>query len=352
MPLLETAWIEHSPEIKADPLQTPKAREQSHNRQSNQTSDETLPPSSVANDSELFCWLASLHKGVRIGGFDRRVNRDRRYRKAHVEQKDLSQMLETAIVAARLGGQHAMEQINNVKATVKNGNELVTQADRQCQEIIIGRIKETFPDHGFIAEEGEDGKLFKRVPRGTPEIWWAIDPIDGTNNFAHGIPVFTVSIAAMLDGRPIVGIIFDPATESMYSAVRDGEAYLNGRRLSAGEEDLTPFAGIGLDNHFPDPPPAGAGDLVFKARFRNFGTTALHLAFVASGGLVGTVICTPKLWDIAAGMVIAEAAGAIVTDWQGQAIFPVDLAHYEGHAFPSIVANKLVHPKLLATLNS
>ena len=269
-----------------------------------------------------------------------------------MEQRDLSQVLETAIVAARLGGQHAMEEINYVKVSVKNGNELVTQADRQCQEIIIGRIREMFPDHGFIAEEGEEGKLFKRTPRGEPQIWWAIDPIDGTNNFAHGIPVFTVSVAAMLDGRPIAGVVFDPATESMYSAVRDGEAYLNGRRLSAGDEDLGPFAGIGLDNHFPDPPPAGAGNLVFKARFRNFGTTALHLALVASGGLVGTVICTPKLWDIAAGMVIAETAGAVVTDWQGKDIFPIDLANYDGHPFPSIVANKVVHSKLLATLSS
>ncbi len=270
----------------------------------------------------------------------------------HLEQRDLSRILETAVVAARLAGQHAMEEINYVKATVKNGNELVTQADRQCQQIIIDRIKETFPDHGFIAEEGEEGKMFKRSPRGEPAIWWVIDPIDGTNNYAHGVPIFTVSIAAMLEGHPIAGVVFDPATESMYTALRDGEAQLNGRRISTGEEDIGPLAGIGLDNHFADPMPTGVNQIILRARFRNFGTSALHLAYVASGGLVGTVICTPKLWDIAAGVVIAETSGAIATDWRGERLFPMDMAGYEGQAFPSIVANKKVHPKLVEMINA
>ncbi len=77
-----------------------------------------------------------------------------------LEQRYLSSMLETAIVAARLAGQRAMEEINYIKISVKNSNELVTQADAQCQKIIIDRIKENYPDHGFIAEVGDEGKLF------------------------------------------------------------------------------------------------------------------------------------------------------------------------------------------------
>ena len=77
-----------------------------------------------------------------------------------LEQKDLSEILETAVVAARLAGQHAMEEIQNAKAVKKSENELVTQVDAQCQRIIIQRIRETYPDHGFIAEEGEKGKMF------------------------------------------------------------------------------------------------------------------------------------------------------------------------------------------------
>ena len=79
-----------------------------------------------------------------------------------LEQRDLSKMLETAIVSARLAGQRAMEEINFIKASVKNSTDLVTQADSRCQQIIIDRIKESYPDHGFIAEEGKQDKIFKQ----------------------------------------------------------------------------------------------------------------------------------------------------------------------------------------------
>ena len=267
-----------------------------------------------------------------------------------LEQKDLSEILETAIVAARLAGQHAMEQMGNVKAIKKSENELVTQADSQCQRIIIQRIRETYPDHGFIAEEGEKGQLFKRPPMGEPTIWWAIDPIDGTNNFAHGIPIFAVSIAAMYEGEPIVGVIFHPATDAMFTAVKGGEAQLDGRHIVAGDAEIGPVTSVGLDSHFDDNLPPWVCDLIRRSRFRNFGTTALHLAYVARGGLVASVMCTPKLWDIAAGVVIAEAAGAVVTDWNGGKIFPIDLDAYEGQAFRMVAANKKTHPNLLKTL--
>lgn len=259
----------------------------------------------------------------------------------------LSQILETAIVAARLAGQRAMEEINYVKATLKNETELVTEADRHCQQLIVDRIKETFPDHGFIGEEGEPGRIFKRVPRGEPEVWWVIDPIDGTNNFAHGIPIFTVSIGVLHQGRPIAGVVFDPGSESMYTAVQGGEAQLNGRRLESGTDDITSLSSVGLDSHFGDPLPSWVARIIHHSRFRNFGTTALQLAYVASGGLVGTVVCTPKLWDIAAGVMIAEAAGAVATDWKGEPLFPMDLDRYEGQAFDVLVANRKVHPKLI-----
>jgi len=264
-----------------------------------------------------------------------------------LEQKDLSEILETAVVVARLAGQHAMEQMSFVKAVRKNESELVTQADAQCQRIIIQRIRETFPDHGFIAEEGDGGKMFKRAPLSEPAIWWAIDPIDGTNNYAHGMPVFTTSIAALSEGEPVVGVVFQPATDSMFTAVKGGEAQLDGRRIFAGSEEIGPLTSVGLDSHFDDTLPAWVCDLIRLSRFRNFGTTALHLAYVARGGLVAALMCTPKLWDIAAGTVIAEAAGAIVTDWNGGRIFPIDLDRYDGQAFQVAAANRRTHPTLL-----
>jgi myo-inositol-1(or 4)-monophosphatase len=264
-----------------------------------------------------------------------------------LEQRDLSAMLETAIVAARLAGQRAMEEIGFARASVKNASELVTETDARCQKIIIERIKENYPDHGFIAEEGEGGKLFKQPPRGGQPLWWAIDPIDGTNNFAHGLLCFAVSIAVLNEGRPIVGVIFEPATDSMFTAVKGGEAQLNGRRITAGKENLDKFASVGLNSHFNDGVPNWACEIIRRTRFRNFGTTALQIAYVAKGSLVATIASDPKLWDIAAGAVIAESAGAIMTDWQGGNIFPINLDTYEGQKFPIVAANKKTHPTIL-----
>jgi myo-inositol-1(or 4)-monophosphatase len=269
-----------------------------------------------------------------------------------LEQRDLSMMLETAIVAARLAGQRAMEEINFIKASEKNATELVTQADTRCQKIIIDRIKENYPDHGFIAEEGQQGKIFKQPPRGGEAIWWVIDPIDGTNNFAHQMLLFTISIAAMHQGEPIVGVIFEPATDSMFTAVKGREAQLNGRRIFASEDGMDQFSSIGLDSHFEceNGLPAWACEIIRRTRFRNLGTTALQVAYVAKGGMIATIVNTPKLWDIAAGAVIAEAAEAVVSNWQGEKIFPVDLDSYDGAKFQTIVANKKVHAEIVELL--
>ncbi len=261
-------------------------------------------------------------------------------------------MLETAIVAARLGGQRAMEEINFIKASLKTSSELVTQTDARCQKIIVDRIKENYPDHGFIAEEGDEGGIFKQPPRGAERLWWVIDPIDGTNNFAHRMLLFTISIAVMYEGKPIVGVIFDPATDSMFTAVKDSEAQLNGRRINASQESMDKFSSVGLDSHFGNGVPGWAREIIQQTRFRNLGTTALQLAYVAKGSLIATIVNCPKLWDIAAGLLIAEAAGAIASDWQGGKIFPIDLENYEGEELPAVAANKKVHPQILKLLKS
>ena len=266
----------------------------------------------------------------------------------------LSGLLETAIVAARLAGQKAMEEINYIKTSIKKGSEVVTQADAMCQKIIIDRIKENYPDHGFIGEEGKDGKLFKQAPRGDDRIWWVIDPIDGTNNYAHGMLLFVVSVAAIYEGIPIAGVIFEPATESMYTAVKDGEAHLNGRRILASEEAMDEISSVGLDSHLSqdDNIPDWAIKIIKETRYRNLGTTALQLAYVAKGSMPATITDTPKLWDIAAGAIIAESAGAIVTNWNGEKIFPVDADNYEGSTIQTLVANKRTHEELVRLLNS
>ena len=269
-----------------------------------------------------------------------------------LEQRDLSRLLETAIVAARLAGQHAMEEINFIKASIKKNSELVTQADARCQQIIIDRIKETCPDHGFIAEEGGQQGIFKQQPRGAEHLWWVIDPIDGTNNFVHRMLSFTTSIAVMHQGEPIVGVIFEPATESMFTAVKGGEAQLNSRRITAGKETINSFSSVGLDSHFDDGVPGWVCEIMQRTRFRNLGTAALQFAYVAKGGFIATIASRVKLWDIAAGALIAQTAGAIVSDWQGGEIFPVDLDNYQGGELQVIAANKKVHTELLQLIKS
>ena len=169
-----------------------------------------------------------------------------------LNQTDIRPMLEVAIVAARLAGQRAMEEIKYVKYSIKNDEEIVTPTDSLCQRIIIERIKETYPDHGFIAEEGPDGKLFIQKPRAADSIWWVIDPIDGSNNFAHRMPYFGVSIAALHEGSPVVGVIFEPATESMFTASKTSEAQLNSSRITASDEGISRFASFAVNSDFTE----------------------------------------------------------------------------------------------------
>jgi len=268
------------------------------------------------------------------------------------EQTELSRMLETAIVSARLAGQRAIEQINFVTARVKNDEQLVTNADLQCQQLIVERIKKSYPDHGFIAEETAKGEIFKQPPRGTEPVWWIIDPIDGTNNFAHGVPVFTVSIAAIYQGQPIIGVIFEPGTESMFTAFAQGHSQLNARHITAANDSISPFTSIGIDSHFDNPIPDWTAQIMQRSRFRNFGSAALQLAYVAMGGLIAAVACKAKLWDIAAGALMCRLAGAKVTDFHGKNIFPIKPEDYAGQGFNIIAANQKTYPELLAIIQS
>ena len=210
-----------------------------------------------------------------------------------LDHKDLSQMLEVAVVAARLAGARAMEEINFIKASVKNDAELVTQADTRCQQIIIDRIKETFPDHGFIGEEGDNGALFKQQPRGSSPFWWVIDPIDGTNNFAHRILCFSVSISVMYEGFPVVGVVYSPPDDSMFTAVKDGPAQFNNTAIKASDRGLGRFELVAVESIFVDGIPKWVDWLGRRLRLREMGSAALHLVYVGKGSLVASVLSRP-----------------------------------------------------------
>ena len=259
----------------------------------------------------------------------------------------ISGMLETAVVAARLAGQRAMEELRYIHTTIKNNVELVTHADPICQSLIISRIKENFPDHGFIAEEGSDGKMFRVAPRENQSFWWVIDPIDGTNNYAHSLLGFCVSIAAMYEGRPVVGVIFDPATESMFTAAADMDAQLNSSRINVSDENINEFASFAIDSHNDPATDKGVRQMMEQTRFRCLGSTALHLAYVAKGSLIGTATATARLWDFAAGALLVERAGGKITGIDGKELFPADMENYKGENFTILAANNKTSADLL-----
>jgi len=264
---------------------------------------------------------------------------------------EIRPLLELAAVAARLAGQLAMEQIKFTTTAIKTDDTMVTEADRKCQKLIMSHIKEQYPDHGFIAEEGKSAKALIQPPRGDEGIWWVIDPIDGTNNYAQGLMTFSVSIAAFKDNTPIVAAIYEPATDSMFTTSTDTDARLNMTCINVNERDTNRLSMFGLDSHFKPEMVPLIMDIMQKTRFRNLGSTALHLAYVAKGAMIGSITTTAKLWDIAAGTLLIENAGGKVTDLKGNDIFPLeDMQKAASQSYATLATNKKVHPDFLKIL--
>lgn len=251
-------------------------------------------------------------------------------------------MLETAKTAARLAGQRAMEELCCARKSLKSSDEVVTTADPVCQKIILDQIRASYPDDGYLAEEGQDGTLYRVGPRKENPVWWVIDPIDGTNNYANKLLCFCVSIAAIYEGRPIVGVIFDPTTDSMYSAATGQEAQLNGSRIQVSQEEISRFTSFGVDSHLHPKTDKAILKIMERTRFRCLGATALHMAYVAKGAMIGMVSTSARLWDIAAGTVLVEQAGGRTADLDGQPIFPIDIETYQSQSIHTLATSSRV----------
>jgi myo-inositol-1(or 4)-monophosphatase len=260
---------------------------------------------------------------------------------------DITSFLKIAVEASRLAGKKAMEELQNISIALKNQSELVTQADPLCQKIIIDHIRKSFPAHGFVAEEGPGGEMWAEPPKDSSEVWWIIDPIDGTNNYAHGLLCFCVSIGVFHNGKPVVGVIYDPATESLFTATRDEETRCNGQKIQAGQEPIGPFASFVLDSHIDSSIENAVYQIMRMTRFRCSGSTALNMAYVAKGAFIGAFTVSAKLWDIAAGALLIEQAGGIVTTLDGKPVFPIDLNQYKAQCFRLLSANRKTYPELL-----
>jgi myo-inositol-1(or 4)-monophosphatase len=155
----------------------------------------------------------------------------------------------------------------------------------------------------------------------------------------------------MHQNKSIAGVIFEPATENMYTAAVNTDTQLNSSRIQASDDDISKVKSVALDSHFADEQLPPILELIRSTRYRNLGTTAMHLAYVAKGSFIGAVVKNIKLWELAACSIILENAGAVITDYQGKSLFPINPAEYKGEGFAALAGNKRVHPKLLEMFN-
>jgi len=259
---------------------------------------------------------------------------------------DYENLLDTAMEAARKAGQKAMELLNNVSFSLKNQVEIVTQADPLCQAIIIDCIRSRYPKHGILAEEGPNEGLLLEPPTDGSDIWWIIDPIDGTNNYAHNLKCFCVSIAVFQDGSPVVAVSYDPCTNSIWTASKEVATCLNGNAVTVGNEPVGRFSSFGIDSHFDPATEPAMHQMQRLTRARLLGTTALHQAYVASGGMIGAFTVSARLWDIAAGCLLVQQAGGVVKTLDGKQLFPIDIKNYKAERFRLLSTNQKSYPEI------
>ncbi|HEY8532008.1 MAG TPA: inositol monophosphatase family protein [Limnochorda sp.] len=205
------------------------------------------------------------------------------------------------ILRERYGRAHRVEH--------KGPTDVVTEADRLSEAHILSRIRERYPDHDILSEESG-------LQSRSGSVRWIVDPLDGTANFAHGLPLFSVSIALEVDGALVAGAVYDPVRDELYSAARGRGAFLNGEplRVSAVASLQDALLVTGFPHDLSDDP--AENNLAYFAAFarrtqgvRRLGSAALDLAYVAAGRFDGFWELRINAWDIAAGALLVEEAG-------------------------------------------
>ncbi len=228
--------------------------------------------------------------------------------------------LELATRAAKTAGQRLTELLGKAKVEQKGSTQnLVTQADLEAEEIITSMILDAFPDHKFLREEGES------TGGADSDHLWVIDPLDATNNYAHGIPHYAVSVAYYQKGAPIAGVILDPTRDELFSAARGGGAFLNGEPIRVSKHAELSDCIIGTGFYYDrgalmERTLKGVHDL-FKRNIRGirrFGSAAVDLCWVACGRFDGFFEYRLSPWDYAAGGLIIEEAGGKCFDRNGE----------------------------------
>ncbi|QNK60896.1 inositol monophosphatase family protein [Paenibacillus sp. PAMC21692] len=259
-----------------------------------------------------------------------------------------------AINCAAKAGEWIMTKLGGYsKLELKySAHDLVTEVDKGSERLIRNLIGTHFPHHSFLGEEGvepgPEASSRALAEMSDAEYLWIVDPIDGTTNFVHGFPFFCVSIALAYQGEVIVGVIYDPCKDELFVAEKGKGAYVHGKKMSvSGEETLRGSliaTGLPADHHYALPLNLkGIQSVAPEVRnLRIAGSAAIHLAYVAAGRLSGFWEIGLSSWDIAAGVLLVQESGGLVTDTHGR---PYNLA------VRNIAAtNGLVHAELLDKL--
>ncbi len=210
---------------------------------------------------------------------------------------------------------------DHIHADSKEGrHNLVTEYDRRSEERIVSMIREVFPDHHIMAEESHNSAVLSATDE---DYEWIIDPIDGTVNFAHKVPIFCVSIGVRHRGEIIIGVIYQPMTNELFTAVKGKGAFLNGKRLAVSTT-ATLDAGF-LVTGFPYNVFQNPGQCIdhmvhflsMGLPIRRLGSAALDLAYLAAGRFDGYWEVQLQAWDVSAGLLMVHEAGGMLTHYDG-----------------------------------
>ena len=258
-----------------------------------------------------------------------------------------SALMNVMLAAARKAGRSLARdfgEVEQLQVSLKGPANFVTAADHRAEEILHGELTRARPGYGLLMEERGEVEGADRTHR------WIVDPLDGTTNFLHGIPIFAVSIALERDGDLVAGLIFNPVTHETFTAERGKGAYFNDRRLrvSARTELEDCVIGTGIPHSGRPGHPVFLRELeavmTSSAGVRRCGAAALALAWVAAGRFDGFWERNLRAWDIAAGIVILREAGGYVSDTDGK-----DLMLKSGNI---VAGNEAIHRKLLKLLKN
>jgi myo-inositol-1(or 4)-monophosphatase len=233
-------------------------------------------------------------------------------------------MLNTALKAARRAGNiinRAALDAERLQITRKGAQDFVTEVDIACEEAIIDILHTAYPDHAFLAEES--GALHMPANDEPPEFQWIIDPLDGTTNFIHGVPIYATSIALLHHGKLAHALIYDPTRNELFTATRGAGAFLNDRRIRVSGRLYLGDSLLGArwpGSSGPDDQQSTRYKKLTQdsAGVRRTGSSVLDLVYVAAGRLDGFCGSELKPWDLAAAGLLILEAGGLISDFSGE----------------------------------